>query len=75
MPISRMSQGTGTAVGDPLELEAVERVIQDSKRTTPLYVGSIKSNASNDVAPQGQDTDADKRRRSDILKVPRGLQA
>jgi hypothetical protein len=62
-------------VGDPLELEAVKRVIQDSKRTAPLYVGSIKSNASRDVAPQGQDTDADKRHRSDISKVPQDLQA
>jgi acyl transferase domain-containing protein len=41
-----MPQGTGTAVGDPLEIEAVKRVIEKSKRTNPLYVGSIKSNVS-----------------------------
>jgi acyl transferase domain-containing protein len=33
-------------VGDPLEIEAVKRVIKNSGRTSPLYVGSIKSNVS-----------------------------
>lgn len=39
-------------MGDPLELEAVGRVIKNSKRTSPLYVGSIKSNVSGDVKPR-----------------------
>ncbi|KAL1581601.1 hypothetical protein WHR41_09641, partial [Cladosporium halotolerans] len=41
---SRRKQGTGTAVGDPLELAAVAQAIVESRRSEPLYVGSIKSN-------------------------------
>lgn len=33
-------------MGDPSEIEAVKRVIENSKRKNPLYVGSIKSNVS-----------------------------
>jgi hypothetical protein len=47
----------------------VERVIKNSKRTNPLYVGSIKSNVSIDVKPQMLDTDSDQMRRSGISKV------
>ena len=38
------AQGTGTAVGDPLELRAVAKMINESGRKEALYVGSIKSN-------------------------------
>ena len=36
------AHGTGTALGDPIELEALNRVF--SGRKQPLYVGSVKTN-------------------------------
>lgn len=39
------SHGTGTAAGDAAELKSISRVFCDEKRrTTPLYVGSVKAN-------------------------------
>ena len=33
--------GTGTAVGDPIEVEALGRCFGDSKRSKPLLLGSV----------------------------------
>ncbi|KAF2816383.1 uncharacterized protein BDZ99DRAFT_542807 [Mytilinidion resinicola] len=39
------AHGTGTAVGDPLEAEAISTVFnQSQQRDSPLYVGALKSN-------------------------------
>jgi acyl transferase domain-containing protein/acyl carrier protein len=39
------THGTGTFLGDPVELNALDRVFSDSKsRHAPLYIGSVKSN-------------------------------
>lgn len=62
-------------MGDPLELAAVEEVIRNSKRTTPLLVGSIKSNVSMDVEPQTFEAKADETHRLDISKVLQDSQA
>ncbi len=37
------THGTGTPLGDPIEVMAIGRVLCD-KRTRPLYVGSVKTN-------------------------------
>jgi acyl transferase domain-containing protein len=36
--------GTGTAVGDPIEVEATSRVFKRPHTTPPLLIGSIKTN-------------------------------
>lgn len=41
----------------------MEEVIKSSKRTTPLLIGSIKSNVSMDVEPQMVDANADQTHR------------
>ncbi|KIX96006.1 uncharacterized protein Z520_08261 [Fonsecaea multimorphosa CBS 102226] len=38
------AHGTGTAVGDPLELAAVAKTVAGSRRDGKLYIGSVKSN-------------------------------
>ncbi|MCB1921353.1 MAG: SDR family NAD(P)-dependent oxidoreductase, partial [Candidatus Competibacteraceae bacterium] len=37
------AHGTGTALGDPIEAHALEAALGEN-RTTPLYVGSVKTN-------------------------------
>ncbi|PYH40874.1 type I polyketide synthase, partial [Aspergillus saccharolyticus JOP 1030-1] len=46
--------GTGTPVGDPLEVEAVGRVFETSKTAArPLLIGSIKSNMGHPESASG----------------------
>lgn len=47
--------GTGTAVGDPLEVSAVSRVFNEgrSKTDEPLLVGSVKTNLGHSEAASG----------------------
>ncbi|KAL2867458.1 type I polyketide synthase [Aspergillus lucknowensis] len=45
--------GTGTAVGDPIELEAVSRVFTKRSVQNPLYVGSVKTNLGHSEAASG----------------------
>lgn len=45
--------GTGTAVGDPIELEAVSRVFKKRPVHSPLYVGSVKTNLGHSEAASG----------------------
>lgn len=59
-------------MGDPLELAALKQVMRDSKRATPLLVGSIKSHVSVDIEAQSFDTESDQTHRSGISRVPRG---
>ncbi|MFW0789335.1 polyketide synthase [Gordonia sp. CPCC 205333] len=46
--------GTGTAVGDPLELEALQQIYGDrGEDDRPAYVGSVKSNLGHAQAASG----------------------
>ena len=45
--------GTGTAVGDPIEVEAVPRVLSESHLKTPLLIGSVKTNLGHSEAASG----------------------
>jgi acyl transferase domain-containing protein/surfactin synthase thioesterase subunit len=48
------THGTGTILGDPIELEAIRNVFAESKtRTTPLYVGAVKTNVGHTEAAAG----------------------
>ncbi|MCK8516802.1 SDR family NAD(P)-dependent oxidoreductase [Methylonatrum kenyense] len=38
------AHGTGTPLGDPIELEALGEVFQPAAREQPLYLGSVKTN-------------------------------
>src|ERR1700761_2266946 len=38
------AHGPGTALGDPIELEALNQVFPDTDRTAPLVLGSVKTN-------------------------------
>lgn len=44
--------GTGTKVGDPEEINAIDRVIC-TKRTEPLLIGSVKSNLGHSEPASG----------------------
>lgn len=45
--------GTGTAVGDLIEVEALARVFRDSHSKVPLLIGSIKTNLGHSEAASG----------------------
>ena len=45
--------GTGTAVGDPIEVEALSRVFGESHSETPLLIGSVKTNVGHSEAASG----------------------
>ena len=48
------AHGTGTALGDPEELDAISRVFcKSSEREKPLLVGSVKSNMGHSEAAAG----------------------
>lgn len=47
------AHGPGTYVGDPIELSAISGVFDHADRTTPLYVGSIKSNIGHTESASG----------------------
>ncbi|KAL1442920.1 hypothetical protein MTO96_030555 [Rhipicephalus appendiculatus] len=47
------AHGTGTKVGDPTELAAVSNVFCKPKRSTPLKIGSVKSNVGHNEAASG----------------------
>lgn len=45
--------GTGTAVGDPIEVEAVSRVFKRPASAPPLLIGSVKTNLGHSEAASG----------------------
>ena len=47
------AHGTGTALGDPIEIQALSKVYDTSERTTPLIVGSAKSNIGHTETASG----------------------
>lgn len=46
------AHATGTLVGDPVEVDAIDQALC-SKRTTPLLMGSVKSNLGHSEPPSG----------------------
>jgi hypothetical protein len=56
------AHGTGTQVGDPEELNAIDKIFC-SNRTEPLYIGSIKSNLGHSEPASGLCSIAKVRRR------------
>ena len=38
------SHGTGTPIGDPIEIEGLQNAYSKKKKNSPLYVGALKSN-------------------------------
>ncbi|TLD11638.1 hypothetical protein PspLS_11510 [Pyricularia sp. CBS 133598] len=57
--------GTGTAVGDPIEVEALSRVFRRQPGSQPLLIGSIKTNLGHSEAASGI---------SSLLKVAMALE-
>ncbi|TLD16759.1 uncharacterized protein PgNI_02150 [Pyricularia grisea] len=57
--------GTGTAVGDPIEVEALSRVFRRQPGSQPLLIGSVKTNLGHSEAASGI---------SSLLKVAMALE-
>ncbi|KAK8137267.1 6-methylsalicylic acid synthase [Apiospora sp. TS-2023a] len=47
------AHGTGTRVGDPIEMASIRDVFGGSDRTNPLYIGSLKSNIGHSETAAG----------------------
>ncbi|KAI2615012.1 putative polyketide synthase [Hypoxylon sp. NC1633] len=47
------THGTGTGVGDPIEVEALSRVFRKEERNHPLLLGSVKTNLGHSEAASG----------------------
>ncbi|EDX84988.1 Beta-ketoacyl synthase, N-terminal domain protein [Synechococcus sp. PCC 7335] len=47
------THGTGTALGDPIEVGALEQVFADAKRTAPVVLGALKTNIGHAEAAAG----------------------
>ncbi|MBF0103637.1 MAG: polyketide synthase dehydratase domain-containing protein, partial [Desulfobacterales bacterium] len=47
------AHGTGTSLGDPIELEALGNVFTSTQRKLPLFVGSVKTNIGHLEAAAG----------------------
>ena len=47
------AHGTGTKVGDPTEIQAIQKVLGANKQANKLYVGSVKTNIGHTEAAAG----------------------
>ena len=48
------THGTGTPLGDPIEIEAIKKVmLQERSKSNPLFIGSVKTNISHLEAAAG----------------------
>lgn len=47
------AHGTGTSVGDPIEMSSIREAFCQNKRSSPLYVASIKGNIGHSEASAG----------------------
>lgn len=47
------THGTGTQLGDPIELQALGAVLQDTRRDGPVLVGALKSNIGHTESAAG----------------------